>query len=597
MSTPRRPKRKNERSPGERSGAAGQRRRDASLRNLYAHEALRQLPRLLAAVDRNPLHDTYGCFDRQFWHYRTTDFPSEMYQEAALPLALAYTHAMPGNVWHGLPRVRELAIAGIRFAARSCHRDGSCDDYYPYERALGAAAFSLAACTKAYQTLGLHEPDLLAFFERRGRWLALHDETGQLANHVALAALGLHRVFELIGGRRFAFASQQRLEKLLSWQSPEGWFSEYGGADPGYHTVTISCLAVLRRYTTDRRIHDAVVRALEFARLFLHPDASYAGEYGSRGSLHCYPHGLELLAPRSAIAAMLADGCLRSIARGTQAHFDDDRLIAHRVSSLLEAYVDWSPTAGTEGAEHLPASHETVPVWLPQAKLLVDRDHSTHAVVSAARGGVFKLFANDELLASDTGLLVELADGRQLTSQVFEPARPTQFTTAAHGDGESASWQLESYGPMHYCRHETATPAKQIAFRLLLLTLGRWFRGPVRWLLQRRLITGRQTGPLWHRRTVQRLSATEQATARLRVVDQLERRSGCKPVRRILLTTDLQTTYVAAGNVYQRSVLSPWTDCPAAVESLNCTGTATIVRELPIADARQVEDGSHRPQA
>ena len=119
--------------------------RDSAARARYLHAALSQIPRLLGAIDRNPYRATYGCLDRQFWHYRTSSFPSEMYQEGVLPLALVATTRLPGNRWYGQPRVRELAVAALRFAARSSHRDGSCDDYYPFERALGAAAFSLAA--------------------------------------------------------------------------------------------------------------------------------------------------------------------------------------------------------------------------------------------------------------------------------------------------------------------------------------------------------------------------------------------------------------------------------------------------------------------
>src|SRR3972149_6662368 len=59
-------------------------------RDLYAREALAYLPRTLCLLDRHPFHATYGCFDRNFWHYRTADFPSAMYQEAVLPLALVY---------------------------------------------------------------------------------------------------------------------------------------------------------------------------------------------------------------------------------------------------------------------------------------------------------------------------------------------------------------------------------------------------------------------------------------------------------------------------------------------------------------------------
>ena len=90
--------------------------RDAAHRELYLSAALAEIPRLLGAIDRNPFRATHGCLDRQYWHYRTSSFPSEMYQEGVLPLALVFATDLPGNRWRGNARVRELAVAGIRFA-------------------------------------------------------------------------------------------------------------------------------------------------------------------------------------------------------------------------------------------------------------------------------------------------------------------------------------------------------------------------------------------------------------------------------------------------------------------------------------------------
>ena len=103
--------------------------RDPARRDLYAAAALSQVPHLLGAIDRNPYRASYGCLDREYWHYRTASFPSGMYQEGALPLALVWATPLPGNRWQGQPRVRELAVAALRFAARSSHPDGSCDDW------------------------------------------------------------------------------------------------------------------------------------------------------------------------------------------------------------------------------------------------------------------------------------------------------------------------------------------------------------------------------------------------------------------------------------------------------------------------------------
>ena len=159
--------------------------RDAVLRRAYLDTALAAVPRVLGAVDRNPYRPTYGCFDREFWHYRTSAFASEMYQEAVYPLALVYGRRLPGNRWYGEPRLRELAIAGMRFAARNCHADTSCDDYYPYERALGAAVFSLVACASAYRELRLEDEELRGWLVRRARWVVDNDEFGILCQQIA----------------------------------------------------------------------------------------------------------------------------------------------------------------------------------------------------------------------------------------------------------------------------------------------------------------------------------------------------------------------------------------------------------------------------
>ena len=66
-----------------------------------------------------------------------------MAAEFVWPLALAYSLPIEGNPYYQQPAIREWAEAGIVYAARSAHPDGSCDDYFPFEKAAGAAAFSL----------------------------------------------------------------------------------------------------------------------------------------------------------------------------------------------------------------------------------------------------------------------------------------------------------------------------------------------------------------------------------------------------------------------------------------------------------------------
>jgi hypothetical protein len=547
--------------------------RDSRLRRWYLEAALAEIPRLLGAVDRNPYRPTYGCLDRQYWHYRTASFPSEMYQEGVLPLAMAFTMKVPGNRWYHHERIRQLAVAALEFNRLASHRDGSCDDYYPFERALGAAVFSLQAAARAYQLLELDEPQLLAWLRRRADWIMRSDESGRLTNHQALAALGLLRVAELTGDAKYREAADARVDRVLQWQDEEGWFEEYGGADPGYQTVTIDCLAEYRKLTGQTRLDEPLRRAVAFARLFLHPDNSYAGPYGSRGTLHFYPHGMELLAPENAEAAELADGLLRSLAAGTHARLDDDRLFMHRLASLIDAYVDWSPTTPAASA---PA--EASPIrYLPHAQILIRRADWRHTVISAARGGLFKHFLTSASPVTDAGLIVETQRGRVAVSQWHDRSRQVEILES----DSSCIGGLVTSGPLHWTRPQTATPLKQAMLHVGMCSVGRWCRTLVRRLLQRRLITGRRPCPIRLTRKFEFLAQREAfGGPSLRVTDTIELTSRRIRVRRMAFGTDHESAYVAASGLYQEAVLEPWTDLASYVDELNAQRRVTIVREL-----------------
>lgn len=77
------------------------------MREHFAQQALAQLPKILTQLDRNPHSPTYGCFDRNFWHYKIIDFPSGMSQEFVYPLALAYSLDIPDNPYYQKPILRE----------------------------------------------------------------------------------------------------------------------------------------------------------------------------------------------------------------------------------------------------------------------------------------------------------------------------------------------------------------------------------------------------------------------------------------------------------------------------------------------------------
>lgn len=517
----------------------------------YAHEALRAIPRIILMIDKNQLSETYGCFDREYWHYRTIDFPCGMSQEFCLPLALAYKLPLPGNPYHGLERLKELVLASMHFARKSSHSDGTCDDYFPFERALGALVFSTYAMTESCLELDVRDGDLLDFFCLRGDWLLHHNETGQLANHQALAALALYNVYLLTGKERFRQGSERFRDLTLSWQNDEGWFQEYEGADPGYHSCSIAFLAKLWQKSEDGTLLEPLRKAIEFAAYFMHPDGSYGGEYGSRNTYHFYPHGFEVMARFWPTAARVAETYLqRSLPERRRYFNDDNRMCAHYVYDWMQSFRDYHPErSGTLEENRAPFTR-----WFPNARLLVKKTARYYAVMSLAKGGVVKVFDDGGPRYSDTGVMLKSATGEVFVSHLVD-----DFRLEVDLDRE----RFAVSGVMARRRHLLPTPLKQMAFRGMNLSVGRFGANAVRSTLQKILISGKPRTAIRFSREV-RFDSDD-----VRILDTLDASQVKDRFAACAAGSDATSIYVANSNTFQESVLLPWTDLSEHVATLN----------------------------
>ena len=103
-----------------------------SLRPIYADKAISQIPRLLGNMDRNVFSPTYGCFHRDYWLDKTSDFPDAVRQFGVHSLALVYVEDFPNNIYKGKEKIKNWAIAGLEYWAKIQHKDGSFDEFYTY---------------------------------------------------------------------------------------------------------------------------------------------------------------------------------------------------------------------------------------------------------------------------------------------------------------------------------------------------------------------------------------------------------------------------------------------------------------------------------
>lgn len=536
-----------------------------SPRDLLARRALAEIPRLLTLQDRTPVSPTFGCFDRDYWHTRVMDFPCGMYQKLVLPLALAWSLDMPGNGFRGQSAIRDAVEAGIRYAARSAHKDGSCDDYYPFERAAGAAAFSLLACLDAAQIIGLDgDPEVGEFLQRRGHWLATHEESGRLSNHEGLIAACMARLGERFGDR-WEEPLRRRLGRLLSWQNREGWFDEYGGADPGYLTLTIAQLADLHRRRPDLGTREPCEAAIRFLATMIHPDGTLGGEYTSRTTQNYFPHGLEAAGAWLPLALAINDRGLRPLAEGRLPAFPE-RTNGHFVTSWMLAWRDWR--------EERPGAVPLVEgrIVYPEARLLIDEREGKRLYLATSKGGALRLYRGETFAFADSGPSLRMQGGKVAVCHL-----------EGEGEVEIAPDSISVAGRMAYAKSARLTPLKSVVLRSFMISFGRFFPDLVRRLLQRLLVTGRKEAPFRFRR---RLDWTGSGWT---VRDEIIPEQGWAKVVAAGIGGFQSSATTVVARVWQAAQLQPWTDLSSRLGSLGAGEPLVVERPL--------EDGTAAPGA
>lgn len=377
-------------------------------REVYLSAVLRQTPRLLGLLNRRAASPTAGCFDRNYWHYRVTDTPSARCQEAVLTLALL--HEIPGTAYAGRESLRTWINAGLRFWLSLQHPNGAFSEWYPYEHSFVTTAFTSYAVSETLLLLGparIQEQEALERGLRQaGDWLLKHEEP-QVVNQSAGSALALYNLFLVTHEARFKEGAQRRLLALEAWQHDEGWFSEYGGADIGYLSLTIAYLAKLYRKSQWPEALTLALRSVEFLKPFLHRDGSAGGEYGSRVTEYLMPDGVEILARESPAAQRISAFLRNAIAeeRGVSLGAFDDRYLTYVAYNFLEAF-----RYGTSEADDLEfgeRTHESFEGFnsFPQAGLAVIKTPHLEGVVNLHRGGAFKFVFENGVSLSDGGAI------------------------------------------------------------------------------------------------------------------------------------------------------------------------------------------------
>lgn len=529
-------------------------------RNIFAKEALALIPKILTLQDRNAHSPTYGCFDRNYWHYKIIDFPSGMAAEFVWPLAMVYKLDLPENPYYQQESLRQWIEAGIRYAARSAHADGSCDDYFPFEKAAGAAAFSLLACLEAYTLLELHDGEMLEFFTRRADWLAGHHESGRLTNHQALIVLCLEKAGRLLDTDRWDALKAKRIARVLEWQNEEGWFQEYEGADPGYHTLTVGLLSQVHEFAPSAELRQAIERSVKFAAEFIHPDGSFGGEYTSRNTYNFFPHGFEIAGRWMPEALAINDQFIKGLRNGLGACYADDHILGHHAWSYLLTWMHWV------GSRPAVPPRPTGRVYFKNAGLLIDRRDDCELYLALNKGGVFKLWRDGKLVASDTQVSVQMKKGKKHKTAVAHLVGKYDVKLDGHA--------IHLRGKLGWAKSKRMTTFNLVVLRFLMFTVGRFFPDLIRKLLQKMLITGKKSAPFKFDRLL------SWSDGKLHVKDEIKSKQGWSEVTGVGIGAAQTSIYVVMSRTYQRGQLQPWQDLTEAMHQLKDGELLKVERAL-----------------
>lgn len=431
---------------------------------IYLKDVMVQVPRLLGLQNRNPMSRTFGCFDRQYWHYKTADFSCARSQEAVLTLALLYELEIDDNPYFKSSKILDWINSGLEFWMSIQEKNGSFNEWYPRESSFVATAFSTYAVSETLLMLGYkitEKEDLINALKAAGKWISKVEER-RAFNQNAGAAMSLYNIYLLTREKVYRKFSEERIRFLINSQTEEGWFWEYGGADIGYLSLSIDYLAKYYQKTGNKDLLENLKKTVAFLTFSLHPNLTSGGEYGSRNTEYLIPHGFEILSHKMPEASLVARHIRNALEKKTTISLSslDDRYLTYISYTYLQAYME-----STQLGSDIQYPHERRFIKdFPTAGLWLCSSDALYVIINYRKGGACRIVfrrGNSELC--DSGIILEGVAGKRLISG--------QLTNSNQVKIEKNVITVQGF--LSSLPDSIMTPSKSILLRAFQSTLGR----------------------------------------------------------------------------------------------------------------------------
>lgn len=430
----------------------------------YKNIVLSVIPRFLSNLDRDIDSPTYGCFDRNYWHYKRSNFANATLQQGCLTLALLYTNNFEGNIYYKKENVKQLAAAAINFWSKIQLKDGSFNEAWYNEHGIPSTGFSLYAVVESCKILNYMDQNVLESVKKAADFLIKNPEREALNQEVG-SMTAIYNAYLLTKDKILMAGAEEKFDRLLKQQKEEeGWFSEYGGADIGYLTVSLNYMALFYKLSGREEALDSCKKIIDFLQYFVHPDGTIGGEYGARNTEYFLPAGFEILSQFYPLASRIVEKLLSNINRDYLNLAISERYILHYVTPsfimALILYEQRKKERKVLGVE-LPYEKE-FSKYFSESQIYVYSNKNYYFISNLSKGGVYKVFAkNNGGYARDCGYRIKHKNEFLITEVV------TTDNKIQMGDGN-----IEVEGLFGINKFRVMTPFKQFVLILLSTIFG-----------------------------------------------------------------------------------------------------------------------------
>jgi len=297
------------------------------------------IKRLLSSLDRREYSSTRGCFDRNYWHFKTNGFASAARQQGLQSLCLIYN--LPDSKYYKSSYILDCIRYSIEFTHKIQHRDGSFDEWYVNERGWsGPGGYILHSLCRTYFLVGdkldsSSKNLLLKTIRLSLVHLRKSKEKQVIANHIAIVMCGVYESFVILKEQWILEFYKDLKNEFFSYVSAEGWALEYDGMDLAYTSASISFLSYIDEIANDDEISSFCIKSLEFLSHFMDHNGKLFGSLGSRNTVTHFYRGYSYWGKSNELSKYICSLVLNS--HDDPSHVEhDDHYFIYRFNEYLE---------------------------------------------------------------------------------------------------------------------------------------------------------------------------------------------------------------------------------------------------------------------